>query len=151
MIMVILQLEHFRESLRTLATVLNDVAGQTEAVIKTLGLRADIARSTTSGRRAAQPALVDVTTFTVHWNDKTCHLGCTVLYRLMAHLARHANQYVSHEQLLDEVWGGARSGSAMRNAVASLRKRLSDAGLGDLAAAIDGSNSGHYALLLRKE
>jgi DNA-binding response OmpR family regulator len=145
--MTTLQLQHFRDSLTVLSTVLRDVADQTEVIIESLGTRAGVAAGNTpTAHRSARPALVDVTTFTVNWNHKTCHLGCTVPYRLMAHLARHANQYVSHEQLLDEVWGGARSGSAMRNAVAALRKRLTSAGLEDLAAAIDGSNIGHYGL-----
>lgn len=92
--------------------------------------------------------LVDAATFTVNWNGQTCHLGYTVPFRLIVHLARNEGRYVAHQELLDEVWGGPRSASAVRSAMTDLRARLTRAGMKDLAEAIDGHNSGHYGLLL---
>jgi len=63
---------------------------------------------------------------------------------------RRPNRYITREQLLDEVWGGCRSDAAVRSVVRDLRKRLKEAGMGDLAEAIDGSNRGRYGLMLNR-
>jgi DNA-binding response OmpR family regulator len=101
-----------------------------------------------AGEATPASGLVDSETFTVHWKGKTCHLGYTVPFRVIDVLARHANHFIPHPQLLDEVWGGARSASAVRSAVSDLRARLIAAGMKDLALAIDGHNTGHYGFLL---
>ena len=146
------QLVHCRQSLQSLATDLRQLAVQAEALIEILETETKDGdeHRRECGRNSPQ-RLLERTTFTVHWGKKSCFLGYTLPYRVMDYLARHANHYVSHEQLLDEVWGGQRSSSAVRSVVALLRTRLTRAGLGKLALAIDGTNSGHYALLLPTE
>ncbi len=143
--------QHLHALLQTLASDLRELASKAEAGIKLLETRPLDLRPEGCPRRAKTPPdLIDAETFSVHWRGKTCHLGYTVLFRLIDHLARHANRFVSHQQLLDDVWGGPRSASAVRSAVTGLRTRLNEAGMEDLAVAIDGHNSGHYGLLLNR-
>jgi DNA-binding winged helix-turn-helix (wHTH) protein len=44
------------------------------------------------------------------------------------------------------VWGGVRSDSTVRTAIKRLRAALRQAGMSELANAIDGSSPGRYAL-----
>jgi len=88
--------------------------------------------------------------FTVDWRDRQCHLGYTLAFRLLEVLARRPDHYLSIDYLLSEIWSGQRSRSAVRSAVSDLRRRLVDAGMDDLAAMIDGSNRGHYGLMLSR-
>lgn len=92
---------------------------------------------------------IDRETLAVRWNGRSCYLGFTMAFRLLERLARRPNFYVTHDQLLQDIWGGPRSKSAIRSAVNDLRSRLASAGMGDLANAIDGSNAGRYGLILR--
>ena len=88
-------------------------------------------------------------TLMVRWNGCSCYLGFTMAFRLLERLARRPNFYVTHDQLLQDIWGGPRSKSAIRSAINDLRSRLASAGMGDLANAIDGTNVGRYGLILR--
>ena len=90
--------------------------------------------------------LIDESRFAICWNGSECHLGQTVLFRLFQRLASSVNRYVTHERLLDDVWGGPRSASAIRSAVGELRRKLTESGMPDLADAVDGENPGHYGL-----
>lgn len=141
------QAERLRMSVTQLAADLRDLVRRTEGI---LNLLVDITGGSSHGRRVRpRSGMIDNATFTVQWNGKVCHLGYTVPYRLFVRLSEQPNEFVSHQQLLDDVWGGPRSGSAVRSAVAELRSRLSRAGMEDLAAAIDGTNTGFYGLRLR--
>lgn len=91
--------------------------------------------------------LIDDSRFTVRWNGNECHLGATVLFRLVRRFACSANHYISVERLLEDVWGGPRSEAAVRSAVRSLRRKLEDAGMAALADAIQ-MQPGHYRLFL---
>ena len=111
--------------------------------------------SATSGQSATPTAngsirrsIIDENTFSVRWGDRTCRLGNTVAFRLLARLARRPNQLISCETLLDELWDRYTSREAVQSAVKVLRRKLTAAGMEDLAAAIDGSTSHHYALML---
>lgn len=88
----------------------------------------------------------DRRTFTVHYSGRTCFLGNTLAFDLLAYLAKHPNIYISRERLLDEVWKASRSTSAIKSVVSILREKLCKAGMDGLARAIDGSVRGHYAL-----
>ena len=90
--------------------------------------------------------LIDDSRFTVRWNGSECHLGPTIPYRLLRRLATRPNHYVPHEQLIEDVWDGPRSASAIGSAVFELRRKLVAGGMAELAGAIDGESSGHYAL-----
>jgi DNA-binding response OmpR family regulator len=92
-------------------------------------------------------ALIDDARFTVRWNGDECHLGATVLFRLLRRFVRSPNRYLPVQQLLDDVWGDERTGSAVRSAVWNLRTKLHEAGMADLAGAIRGQ-PGHYGIFL---
>jgi DNA-binding response OmpR family regulator len=129
--------------LRDLAGILRIAADQAEHVAAAMLAAKRSEPDVTEGRLRVDPE-----DLTVRWNGTTCFLGYTLPFRLLERLARRPNQYVTHEQLLLEIWGGTRSKSAIRSAVNELRARLSAAGMSDLARAIDGSNAGRYALNL---
>lgn len=92
---------------------------------------------------AVDPALLSVT-----FRGKVCYLGNTLPFRLLYHLAQRPNRYIDYEELLTEVWQRTVSDSSVRSVVKTLRSRLRQAGLADLANAIDGTARGHYALKL---
>lgn len=94
--------------------------------------------------------LVDISTLSVCWAGKSCRLGSTLLFRLAEKLARRPNQFLSAEQLRHDVWkGDRRSAATVRSAVRHLRERLSQAGMAELANAIQGSD-GRYGMILHK-
>jgi DNA-binding response OmpR family regulator len=82
----------------------------------------------------------------VSFRGKSCFLGNTLPFRLLAHLASRPNSYLTHEELLEDVWDGLRSDSAIRSVVKRLRAVLRREGLPELADAIDGSMPGRYGL-----
>jgi DNA-binding response OmpR family regulator len=93
--------------------------------------------------------VIDDARLTVTFRGRTCYLGHTLPFRLLARLARRPGCYVTHDDLLADVWdGGRRSDRVVRVTVKVLRRKLREAGMGDLAAAIDGSAPGRYALRL---
>ena len=98
---------------------------------------------------SVQP-LVNSAVFSVTWSGRICHLGPTKLYRLFVRLLRRPNQYVSHDQLLRDVWlGDARSPHTVRSAVRNLKSKLVLAGMTDLAQAIE-SRGRHCGLMLER-
>lgn len=97
---------------------------------------------------SVRPSIIDEATFSVRWGDRTCRLGNTVAFRLLARLARRPNQLVSCETLLNDLWDRHTSREAVRSTVKILRRKLTAAGMEHLAAAIDGSTSHYYALML---
>lgn len=132
------------DKLCDLVTTLRDVVSRAEEITKSLtaideGIHSHPARN---------GPVVDRERLTVSWNGRRCYMGYTIPFRLLERLARRPNHYVTHERLLHYIWGGPRSKSAVRSAVTNLRSQLNSAGMGDLAEAIDGSNSGRYGLIL---
>ena len=96
-----------------------------------------------------QRPLLDESTLSVIWNDKKLHLGHTLAYRLLARLARRPNQYVTHLDLIRDVWDDDDLATAtIRSLVRELRRKLRSGGMTDLAAAIRGHN-GRYILDLQ--
>src|SRR5437763_52363 len=59
--------------------------------------------------RCATRPIVDQSTFRVAWNGHSCRLGNRLSLKLLDRLCRRPDQYVSHEQLLNEVWRARRS------------------------------------------
>ncbi len=104
-------------------------------------------RSETPGPQAEAIA-IDPASFSVVWRGRRCLLGYTLAFRLLRHLAQRPDQYVRVDALLHDIWSGQRSRSAVRTAVADLRRRLAAAGMADLAGRIDGRSRGHYGLML---
>lgn len=138
------QAERCRKAAATLAADLRELAKHAEALFRML--------AEPPHQRSEEPtlSLIDDATFSVRWHGRNCHLGYTISYRLLLCLCRRPNRFISHQELFDVVWGGPRSESALRSAIADLRKRLTRAGMKDLARAIDGHNFGHYGLRLRE-
>ena len=78
------------------------------------------------------------------------HLGNTLTFRLLERLARCPNQYVTHLDLIRDVWEDElldTTTATIRSLVRQLRCKLRGAGWTDLAAAIRGHN-GRYVLCL---
>lgn len=134
------------EHLLEIASALRETADRVERAATTLALMA----TNKPPNDGPHGPTLDRKALTVTWNGTSCFLGYTTAFRLLERLAQRPNQYVSHAQLLDDVWGGSRSPSAIRSAVNDLRARLTSAGLEDLANSIDGRNPGHYGLIVRQ-
>lgn len=105
-----------------------------------------------SGRAPEEPPVevicrVDRRTLTVYWQEHSCFLGYTLLFRLIERLAQRSNQYLTADRLMEDLWGGPRAPSTIRSAVSDLRQKLAAAGMSELAGMIDGSNPGHYGLI----
>jgi hypothetical protein len=104
-------------------------------------------QNTPTGHGSGCPTIIDEDTFRVHWGDRTCRLGNTFPFRLLARLARRPNQFISYEVLFRDVWKNEyTSPEAVRSVIKVLRRKLAAAGMADLAEGIDGSTSRHYAL-----
>lgn len=92
--------------------------------------------------------LLNETTLSVIWRGKALHLGNTLAFWLLERLARCPNQYVTHLDLLRDVWDDELTATAtIRSLVRDLRYKLRGAGWADLADAIRGHN-GRYILSL---
>ncbi len=107
----------------------------------------DIASQSKTAKDRRRPK-VDRDTLSVVWKNQTCFLGNTLLFLFFERLARSPNRYVSHLDLLEDVWEGEREASTVRGVVKRLRDRLKEAGMSQLAEAIDGSVTGYYGLKL---
>lgn len=98
------------------------------------------------GRSTPGRPLLDEATLSVVWNGKMLHLGHTQGFWLLARLTRSANQYVTHLDLIQEIWDDDFTDTAvLRAGVRRLRIKLRRGGMGDLADAIVGHH-GRYML-----
>jgi DNA-binding response OmpR family regulator len=104
--------------------------------------------ATAQNPRAGGSIVTDKDSFVITYRKKSCFLGNTLPFKLLAQLAQRPNVYVSYETLLAEVWDGSRTDASVRSVVKVLRKKLREADLEELAEAIDGRVRGHYALKL---
>jgi len=136
------------EALMTAANCAREI----QAIVSTEIDEADLGHR--SNGFASRPAdlverpLLDESTLSVVWRGKALHLGNTLAFRLLERLARCPNQYVTHLDLLRDVWEDEYTATAtIRSLVRQLRRKLRGAGWTDLAAAIRGHN-GHYVLSL---
>lgn len=92
--------------------------------------------------------LMSESTLCVMWKGRSLHLGHTLAFRLLDRLARRPNQYVTHLDLLRDVWDDEYLATAtIRSVVRHLRRRLREGGMTELADAIRGHN-GRYILEL---
>ncbi len=101
----------------------------------------------TSPTTAANKLLVDRDTFSASYRGKTCPLGNTNEFILLERLARRPGVYVSISSLIDDVWHDENTEkNTVQRTVSNLRSKLADEfGTG---VQIDGSQKGHYALIL---
>ncbi len=142
-----------RDSLSALAASYTLAVAQIELTI--LLLNAEIEANAFDSAGAIDSAVknrsrprIDRQTLCVHWQDKTCFLGNTLLLRFFDRLCQSPNRYVAYRDLLNDVWRGQRDDSTIRGVAKRLRDRLSAHGMPELAAAIDGCNPGFYGLML---
>lgn len=135
------------EALMTAAVCADEVRAILQTELEESGSRASPAKHPVRGEPRTRP-LVDASTLSLFWAGKVCLLRQKTLLRLAERLARRPNQYVSAGELLEEFWeGGVKAPETIRSAVRNLRRRLSDAGMSDLAAAIRAAG-GRYVLIL---
>ena len=80
--------------------------------------------------------IIDATTFTVKWRDQSCHLGPTILFKLIRRLARRPDRFLTSDTLMEDVWERRCSDTAIRSAIKRLRWALHDAEMSEVAAAI---------------
>ena len=127
------------QEIRTVARTELDDDARTDRERSTAGLAPKLAHH-------RQRPLLDESTLSVIWKGKTLHLGHTLAFRLLARLARRPNQYVTHLDLLRDVWDDDDLATAtIRSQVRELRRKLCRGGMTDLATAISGHN-GRYIL-----
>jgi DNA-binding response OmpR family regulator len=101
-----------------------------------------------SNGAAANRPLLDQSTFSVGWRGRRLLLGHTRLFWVLERLARSPNQYITHHDLLNDVWDDDELNTAtIRSVVRHLRVRVRQGGMEGLADAICGHN-GHYVLKL---
>jgi hypothetical protein len=99
-----------------------------------------------NGARTQQRPLLDEATLSVIWRGRTLHLGHTQGFWLLARLARCPNRYITHVDLLEEIWDDEFADTTLlRACVRRLRVKLCQGGMGDLADAIAG-HRGRYML-----
>lgn len=107
-----------------------------------------IASQSVSG---SESPVVDRTLLSVVFRGRSCFLGNTLPLHFFERLAKRPNQYVTYQQLLADVWHGPRSNEAVRAVAQTLRRKLRQANMDELAAAIDGRNPGHFGLMLNSQ
>lgn len=92
--------------------------------------------------------VIDTDALVVHWGDRSCPLGATVAFRLLARLCRRPGHFVQTHDLLADVWrGDVKAPNTIRSAVRRLKQELVAAGMQNLAAAIR-CEDGRYGLVL---
>ena len=142
-----------REALAALAATHSNAVTEIERAIEALSLVLEMHDSwddvgSLSTNREHRPR-ADRDTLSVVWRHRRCFLGNTLVFLFFERLAQAPNRYVSHADLLEDVWGGEeRMASSIRNVAQRLRDRLKAEGMTTLADAIDGSVKGHYGLKL---
>lgn len=119
-------------------------------VVQAIGANGAPVNATSNGRhgerRGTDRPLLDEATLSVMWNGTMLHLGHTHGFWLLARLARSANQYVTHLDLIQEIWDNDLTDTAaVRAGVRRLRLKLRRGGMGELADAIVGHH-GRYML-----
>lgn len=143
--------EQIREILKNLAYTHSLVVEQMESMIRVLTQMLEAEEALLSeertGHRRDWP-LANQVTFSAEWQGKSCFLGNTLLFWFFERLSRTPNRFVSHEELLDQVWGGDRTTSTIRGVAKRLRDKLDESGMPELSERIDGSETGYYGLIM---
>jgi DNA-binding response OmpR family regulator len=128
------------ETLMTAAICANELCSEVRAEIDKNSR--DVPAAEVVNRRP----LMSESTLSVLWNGKSLFLGHTLHFRLLERLSRRPNQYITHLDLLRDVWDDELLATAtIRSGVRHLRQRLRAGGMGDLAKYIRGHN-GRYIL-----
>ena len=98
-----------REVLKSLAYTHSLVVEQMESMICVLTKLLEVdelnAIARRDRRRKGWP-VANRDTLSIEWEGNSCFLGNTLLFWFFERIARTPTRYVSHQQLLDDVWGG---------------------------------------------
>lgn len=145
--------QRIQETLRKMATAHAAAMAASEEVMALLAAEFDAAtasatRTSTTQSTASDRPVIDRPMLSVSYGGRSCFLGNTLPFRLLERLLRRPNQYVSHQQLQDDVWDGEPSPESIRSVVKELRRKLRCAGMDRLAQAINGKVARHYSLTL---
>lgn len=133
-----------RSTLVAMVTQVDDLCDLIEKAVP--GASVPIVAPGTNGEQLR----VERATYSIQWNNRKCVLGNTTGFALLEQLVRRPNEYINIDRLLNDLWDGERTYSTIRSTVCRLKAKLRGADMADLAALIDGSTYGHYALLLRR-
>jgi hypothetical protein len=77
--------------------------------------------------------IIDFSTFSVRWRGMECPLGNTKPFQVLVRLAKRPGKFVAVRALTDDVWGvDTPEKNTVQKTVGTLRKKLEDAGMGDL-------------------
>ena len=144
----VIECELFTERVARLITILNEAAILADTILKQMDETCVYGPHPSGKRDDHHMPCVDHASFSIVWANKTCYLGNTLPFRLFDRLACRPNQFFSYSQLFQDVWDGERSNGAVRTVVKVLKKKLIEAGMSELAAAINGTNSGYYGFTL---
>lgn len=140
-----------REALATLAAAhthaVAEIEEAIERLISVLEIQERSETSATGSLAKDRRPKVDRETLSITWKNQSCFLGNTLPFLFFERLARSPNRYVSHLDLLEDVWGEEREAATIRGVVKRLRDMLHKAGMSQLAEAIDGSVTGYYGLI----
>jgi DNA-binding response OmpR family regulator len=94
--------------------------------------------------------VVDRKQFQVRLDGRPCFLGSRYEFRVVEYLAQRPARFVPVQELLDDVWGGAkRTANAVQQVVSNVRRMFREDGLTRIE--IDGSQPGHYRLVVHPE
>ena len=114
--------QQMQESLRTLAATHAATIAQIEETMAVL-IRTLELDGPSSSDQTNRP-IADEDTFCITWRGHTCFLGNTLLFWLFHRLNQSVDRYVSHMELMDDVWRGVREASTIRGVAKRLRDRL---------------------------
>ena len=148
--------EQIARSLRHLTEIYRSNLTEYEHTLATLSALLELDAPSTVSRLVPPESppvrlLADPTTFCAIYREYRCYLGNTLVFSLFRLLVARLNRYVPYSELLAEVWKQEeKSPEAIRTVVQLLRKKLRAASMADIAEAIDGSNHGHYGLMLAR-
>lgn len=145
--------QRIQETLRKMAAAHAAAMAASEEVMALLSAEfeaatAFVTRPGTPTVTAADRPVIDRPMLSVSYGGRSCFLGNTLPFRFLERLLRRPNQYVSHQQLQDDVWEGEPSPESIRSVVKELRRKLRFAGMDGLAKAINGKVARHYSLTL---
>jgi 7-cyano-7-deazaguanine synthase in queuosine biosynthesis len=91
---------------------------------------------------------LDDETFEARVAGKSCFLGNTFEYWVLARLNQQAGVFVPVNALRDDVWGGTQvEKNTVQRTISNVRRNLRQAGITEVV--IDGSQAGHYCLRLQ--
>jgi len=90
--------------------------------------------------------LFDPTEFQVSFRGIVCRLGKSKEYAILEYLGQRSGKNISHSDLQSAVWNGIRERGTIHHAVYKLRRRLKQAGLGDIQIVSEVRD--HYRLIL---